>query len=167
MALNLLRIVVGVFARVMLSLMTVGSLIINTMSFLLLLSQLLGQNIARMLGMTDTTAPQLKSFLEMEEWLQSSIGTNSSNSRTSSPEDIFSDCEPCFCMVSEDNEDFCGELAVKAMRMPFEIPNMPMCEYHCGMFENWTHEDTIGELVEMMTEEESMNNLKEELDDDL
>jgi hypothetical protein len=70
-------------------------------------------------------------------------------------------------MVSEDDENFCGELAVKAMNMPFNIPDMPMCERHYGMFVNWTHEDTIGELVEMMTEEESMNNLKEELDDDL
>jgi hypothetical protein len=70
-------------------------------------------------------------------------------------------------MVSEDDENFCGELAVKAMNMPFNIPDMPMCQYHYGMFANWTHEDTIGELVEMMTEEESMNNLKEELDDDL
>ena len=70
-------------------------------------------------------------------------------------------------MVSEDDENFCGELAVKAMNMPFSIPDMPMCERHYGMFANWTHEDTIGELVEMMTEEESMNNLKEELDDDL
>jgi len=164
---NLLKTVVGVFARVMLSLMEIGSLIINIMSFLLLLSQLLGQNIARMLGMTDTTAPQLKSFLEMEEWLQSSIGTNSSNSKINSSESIFEDCEPCFCMVSEDDENFCGELAVKVMNMPFSIPDMPMCERHYGMFANWTHEDTIGELVEMMTEEESMNNLKEELDDDL
>lgn len=70
-------------------------------------------------------------------------------------------------MVSEDDESFCGQLAMKAMNMPFNIPAMPMCEHHYGVFRSWTHEDTIGELVEMMTEEESMNNLKEELDDDL
>lgn len=70
-------------------------------------------------------------------------------------------------MASDDElEGFCGEPANKKMLMPFDIPDLPMCDRHANMFEGWTQEDTIRELVEMMTEEDSIDTLREDLDGD-
>lgn len=62
--------------------------------------------------------------------------------------------------------DFCGEIADKALRMPFEIDHLPLCPRHLVMFQTWTEEDTIREIVDVMTDEESIKSLKEDLDDD-
>ena len=75
--------------------------------------------------------------------------------------------EDGFCMASDDEENgFCGEDSNKKLLMPFDIPDLPMCDRHAEMFADWTEADTIRELVEMMTEEESIDSLKEDLDGD-
>jgi len=156
-----------VLGRAMLFLTIIGLLIINIMSSLLLLSLRLGQNIARMLGMTVITTRQSKSSLEMEEWLQSSIGTTSLDSKPQQQiQSKISECEEGSCMASEDNENFCGEPSNKKPMMPLGLPDLPLCHFHAEMFASWTDDDTIRELVELMTDEDGMDYLKEITDDD-
>jgi hypothetical protein len=154
-----------VLGRAMLSLTIIGLLIINTMSYLLRSSLLLGQNIARMLGMTVTTTQQSKSSLEMEEWLQSSIGTTSSDLKSRPIVSRITECEVGFCMASEDGQSFCQEFSNKKLLMPLDLPDLPLCDYHAEMFASWTDDDTIRELVEIMTDEDGMDYLKEITDD--
>lgn len=71
----------------------------------------------------------------------------------------------CFYQ-EEDDEDICREPAFIGMIMPFDIPAMPLCFFHAYTFRDWTMEDTLREFVNVMTEEESLQMLREELDDD-
>ena len=68
--------------------------------------------------------------------------------------------------MESEEEGFCGEFSNKKLLMPFDIPDIPMCDRHAEMFSDWTDSDTIRELVDMMTEEEAIDTLKEEFDDD-
>jgi hypothetical protein len=78
----------------------------------------------------------------------------------------FVDISVDFCRAMNDvTMDFCGEIAHKALRMPFEIIDLPLCANHLILFEGWTEEDTIREIVDAMTDEESIKSLKEDLDD--
>lgn len=76
------------------------------------------------------------------------------------------DCDPGLCMASEDNETFCDEYSNKMLVMPLGLPDLPLCDFHADMFRDWTDDDTIRELVEIMTEEEGIDYLKEIMDDD-
>lgn len=79
----------------------------------------------------------------------------------------FVDIDVDFCRGFNESEmDFCGDIANKALKMPFGIDDLPLCPKHIGIFSTWTEEDTIREIVDIMTEEESIRNLREELDDD-
>jgi hypothetical protein len=78
----------------------------------------------------------------------------------------FIDISVDFCRaMNEFTMEFCGEIANKALRMPFEIDDLPLCPNHLILFENWTDEDTIREIVDVMTDEDSIKSLKEDLDD--
>lgn len=78
----------------------------------------------------------------------------------------FADIDIDFCRaMNHVTMKFCGEMALKALRMPFEIDDLPLCPEHLLLFENWTDEDTIREIVDVMTDEESIKSLKEDLDD--
>lgn len=70
------------------------------------------------------------------------------------------------CLVADDDGQFCCEVSNKVLMMPLGIPNLPMCDEHAEMFEGWTNDDTIRELVELMTDEDGMEYLKEIIDDD-
>jgi len=147
-------------------LMETGLLIINIISYLSLSSLQLGLNIVRMLGMTANIIPQSKSSLETEEWLQLSIGTISSGLRTDNVSKVV-DSDISFCMASDNEEDFCGEIARKKLLMPFDLPEMYLCDRHADMFAEWTDDDTIRELVDLMTDEEGIELFKEGFDDDI
>ena len=78
----------------------------------------------------------------------------------------FDDIDVDFCRaMNEETMDFCGEFANKALRMPFGIDDLPLCPRHLVLFEGWTEEDTIREIVDVMTDEDSIKSLKEDLDD--
>lgn len=77
-------------------------------------------------------------------------------------------CEQSFCLATslfQDNE-FCKMEANKKLLMPFDLPPLPLCDFHAEIFDDWTQEDTIREFVEVMTEEQSIRNLMEDFDDD-
>jgi hypothetical protein len=162
---NLSKIAEEASRKAMQFLMETGLLIISIMSYLSLLSLQLGLNIVRMLGMTANITPLSKSSLEMEEWLQLSTGTISSDLKTDSSKIVDSDIS--FCMASDNDEDFCGEFARKKLLMPFDLPEMYLCDRHADMFSDWTDDDTIRELVDLMTDEEGIELFKEGFDDDI
>lgn len=79
----------------------------------------------------------------------------------------FIDIDTDFCRaMNELTMEFCGEIANKALQMPFGLDDLPLCSQHLVLFEGWTEEDTIREIVDVMTDEESIKSLKEDLDDD-
>lgn len=143
----------------------IGSLIISTMKEALLSSQNLGQSIVEMLGMRGSLTQQSKSYLEMEEWLQSSTGTISVNSGADEIVPLV-ECDLTTCMASDDGYEFCNEPARKTFEMPLGLPSLPVCPHHAFEMEGMTYEEIFGILIDMVTDEEGMTILKEITDDD-
>jgi len=76
------------------------------------------------------------------------------------------DAEDAVCLVSDDDGNYCNNFSNKVLLMPLDIPDLPMCDEHTIMFKDWTYDDTIRELVDIMTNEEGMEYLREIIDDD-
>ena len=72
---------------------------------------------------------------------------------------------PCLYQDWEE-ADICGLPTIYGMVMPFDVPSMPLCIIHAYEFRDWTVEDTIREFVEVMTEEEFLKVLEDDIDDD-
>ena len=67
---------------------------------------------------------------------------------------------------NSENEPECGIETVRGLKMPFDMPPMPLCMKHAYEFRGWTFNDTIREFVNAMTEEEMFNNFLENLGED-
>ena len=149
----------------MLFLTAIGSSIINTIKVVLLSIQLLGQSIVKMLGTKVTLTPQLKSSLEMEEWLPLSIGTTS---QSSEPEELIPlvDCDVMSCMASDDESSFCMQEADKMYIMPLGLPPLPVCDKHIELMEGLNLQEILQMVVDVMTEKEGLEYLKEIIEND-
>ncbi len=79
----------------------------------------------------------------------------------------FKTIEETICVYQEsDEDDICGEATSRGMMMPFDIPAMPLCFIHAYKFRDWTRNDTLREFIEVMTEEESIRELEDMINDD-
>jgi len=90
-----------------------------------------------------------------------SLNSNNSNQRYIVVEDT--EC----VYESDEFSGICGEITDRALNMPFDIAVMPLCTNHAFEYRDWTFDDTIREFVKVMTEEDTMKKLKENIDDDI
>lgn len=143
----------------------IGLSIINIMKTLLLLSQQLGQNIVKILGMKVNLTPQSKSSLEMEEWLPLSTGMTLSNSANSDLIPLV-DCDITPCMASDDGLEFCMDPAFRMFVMPLGLPGLPVCQDHIDAMNGLTIQEALTMMVDLMTDEEGIDILKEIVEND-
>jgi len=71
------------------------------------------------------------------------------------------------CVYQEyEDGDECGNITVRALNMPFEVPPMPLCYVHAYEFRDWTNDDTVREFVAIMTEDDVLKDFLEKFNDD-
>lgn len=66
----------------------------------------------------------------------------------------------------EHNGRRCENMASYGLIMPFDFPAMPLCRVHAYDFQDWTINDTLREMIDILAEDDYFDTFLKEQDND-